>query len=118
MGMIPYYLATEHYKKIKFIDLRGLVTKDISGCSFIVDSKPKSSSGILITTRYYLENQTQIMNVCLFPKADIIYDTGLINNSIDETDAVLTATGYVRYYAQYSQSSNLFSQYVGSAINR
>jgi hypothetical protein len=113
MGMIPYYIASQHYKKVRFIDLRGLVTKDISDCHFISDSKPKGSSGILITSRFYLENQAQIAAECLLPTVDILYDTGLINNSAVETANMLSSNQYHLYYTQGNKTDNLFAQYIG-----
>jgi len=113
MGMIPYYLASRHYQHVRFIDLRGLVTKDIPDCHFISDSKPKSASGILITTGYYLENQIQIDASCSLPRIDIVYDTGLISNSVAETAALLASNEYRLYYTQGSKTENLFAQYIG-----
>lgn len=112
MGMIPYYIAAAHYKKVRFIDLRGLVSKDIPNCSFIADSKPKASSGILITSQFFLEYQTQINNACHLPVVDIIYDTGLIGNSAEKTAQVLADNHYHLYYAQGATSDNLFAQYI------
>ena len=113
MGMIPYYIASAHYKKVHFIDLRGLVSKEIVDCAFITSSKPKASSGILITSQFFLEYQAQIASECGLPTVDIIYDTGLIAHSAAKTASVLSDYNYHLYYAQGASGDNLFAQYIG-----
>lgn len=113
MGMIPYYIARQHYKKVRFIDLRGLVSKEIPNCHFIADSKPRSSSGILITTQHYLQYQNQISGDCSLPLVDIVYDTGLIGHSVENTRLALADNDYKLYYTQAIGSGNLFAQYIG-----
>jgi hypothetical protein len=113
MGMIPYYLSVKYYKQIRFIDLRGLVTNDVTHCNYLLATKPKSASGVLMTSRYFLESQVAIDGACSLPAVDVLYDTGLINNSAEKTAAILQANQYRLYYVQGAKNSSLFSQYIG-----
>jgi hypothetical protein len=113
MGMIPYYLSIKYYKQIHFIDLRGLVSNEVTRCHYLLAAKPKSASGILMTSRYFMESQAAIDQACSLPAVDVLYDTGLINNSAEETAAILQANQYHLYYVQKAKNSSLFSQYIG-----
>jgi len=112
MGMIPFYLSTRYYKKIRFIDLRGLTTHDVTRCNFLSRSKPHSSSGLLMTSQFFLENQGEIDQACTLPRVDVLYDTGFIQNSAESTRAALMQAGYDAYYLQHAESSTIFAQYI------
>ena len=99
-GMVPFYVIPtiqKEQKKIKFIDIAGLVTDDFSKCNFLKDKLNPNQVGIglrfghLFPTdsitkrvkqkmnessfyRYYLFKKNEIFNSCKIELPDYIYE--------------------------------------------
>lgn len=75
MGMTPFYLRQKFGNQLRFIDLRGLITKELTGCNRF-NKYPRIQTGIFVNYVDYFKVQSS--GECNLPKFDIIYD--LLNN--------------------------------------
>ena len=89
MGMIPFYIADQHFGKVKFIDMHGLTTNHLTYCdleNYFNESLDNSSEdnfffrgrfGIQTNIWLLLPNFTAIQDNCpIIPDPDIIFGMG------------------------------------------
>lgn len=101
-GMVPYYIFQDYYKKIRFIDFRGLSTRDFTECP-ITNSLPKLKVGISMKYEYFFANINTLQKECNLVTPDVIYD--LDNETLDRLD-IIEASGYSLVYLQTGKISN------------
>jgi hypothetical protein len=75
MGMVSFYIADRYFGKVKFIDMKGLVTRHFIDCS-VTSHLPKKQAGIELSYEYLFANFNQINVQCAIPRPAIIYDIG------------------------------------------
>jgi len=73
MGIFPFYLASKHFGKVKFIDMKGLTTNHFTQCS-LTNHLPKGKWGIELSYKDLFAEFEQISDKCLIKKPDIIFD--------------------------------------------
>ena len=69
MGFPPYHLHQALGDKVHFIDLRGLITTQVTQCGAF-DASPRNWFGVAINYEQYFSALEQ----CGLPKPDIVYD--------------------------------------------
>ncbi len=72
MGMIPFYITQHHFGHILFVDNNSLITRNMTHCSFDIQSS--NMRQLQITYKYYFEHAKILEEVCHIPKPDIIFD--------------------------------------------
>jgi hypothetical protein len=75
MGMIPFYLSSHYFGKVKFMDLRGLITTDFLDCEMTRDL-PKGQMGLLLSEDYLFTHFEEISEQCFSQPPAIIYGWG------------------------------------------
>jgi hypothetical protein len=75
MGMIPFYLSSNDFGKVKFIDLRGLITTDFLDCE-MTRHLPKNQFGLMLNENYLFAHFEEIVSQCLTQKPAVIYGWG------------------------------------------
>jgi hypothetical protein len=73
MGMIPFYLTSKHFGKVKFIDMRALTTNHFTQCR-LTKSLPRSKFGIELSYQYFWSEFDEILSNCLITKPAIIFE--------------------------------------------
>ena len=77
MGMIPFYLTSKHFGKVKFIDMRALTTEHFTQCS-LTHHLLKSKFGIELSYQYFWSEFDEILSKCLIKKPEIIFEQAAI----------------------------------------
>ncbi len=75
MGMIPFYLSSNDFGKVKFIDLRGLITTHFLDCE-MTRHLPKGQFGLMLNENYLFAHFEEIVSQCLTQKPAVIYGWG------------------------------------------
>jgi len=79
MGMVPYYIAQKHFKKVEFIDMRALATKHFTECE-VTSELSKGMSGIEMDFEIFFNRFDDLSSRCGITRPMIIFDleyTGL-----------------------------------------
>ncbi|NJO16761.1 MAG: hypothetical protein HC877_13750 [Thioploca sp.] len=95
MGMIPFYIADQHFGKVKFIDMYGLTTHHLTYCD-LEKHFNKSFGGHLFKGRFGIQTSLWFLlakfkeiqeNCPIIPDPDIIYGMGEAQwiNNLDES---------------------------------
>lgn len=97
MGMLPFYLASDHPGQLRFIDRNGITERTLTHCA-ATQQLLRTRNGIGTGYEWLLANSAQLARECGFVLPDIVFDieTGWNRKNI----AALQDAGYVFVYRQ------------------
>lgn len=104
MGFIPYHLAINFPKKLQFLDLRALSTRELTTCPPLKPFK-RTSNGLIISYEPFFALLPVLNRQCGIQKPDILYDLGY-----DMRAQTLEDNGYIVTYRQARYIQGIFSK--------
>lgn len=100
MGMVPYHLSQQYGALLKFVDMRGLTSQDVTQCSVLANSK---RNWLGVKASYYRYFSAIEGDKCpSLIKPDIVYD--LLNRSPEDNRKRLGVLYEAGYHLVYLQS--------------
>ena len=75
-GMVIFQVMKEYFRTVKFIDMYGLTTSDVSNCP-LVSTTLNSNEGIKMTMRYFFKHTIELESLCNIELPDIIFSRNL-----------------------------------------
>lgn len=95
-GFVAYHMAREHYKRIEFVDRRGITTSHFTDCGGTRDVE-RATTGLLLAYTAFLANQEAIEDECGIQRPHVIFDLDLPELTLENA---VTRNGYVLVYRQ------------------
>jgi hypothetical protein len=97
MGMLPFYLAQDFGKQLRFFDRNGITERTLTHCSAAMQL-PRTRNGIGTGYEWIIKNKAELESHCGLAMPDIVFDieTGWNRHNI----AALEQAGYVFVYRQ------------------
>ncbi len=95
-GFVAYHMARDHYKRIEFIDRRGITTAHFTECGGTRDVD-RSTTGLLLTYTAFFANQEDIEAECGIQRPHVIFELDLPELTVENA---VTKNGYVVVYRQ------------------
>jgi hypothetical protein len=101
-GMVPFHIFRERVGKLRFIDMRGLTSRDFTDCDHPMFTS-KSHLGVIFWYDDLFAHIDQLKGSCGISRPEIIFD--LFVDGSDRT-AILEANGYTIVYLQQGEMRN------------
>ena len=95
MGMVPYHLAGRFPGAIRFIDLRGLVTRDLTDCPVTADRHRGRGGLVGLSYGRALKMRGELAAACGIPEPDLVFGPSTPGRLREIADA-----GYAIVYQQ------------------
>jgi hypothetical protein len=95
MGLVVYSTAQRYYGRVRFLDQRGLATREFLECAPTA-RLPKTQAGLMIVYPYYLRHWAEMEAECGLAPPEVIVD--LLGD--DSILATLDTAGYQVLYRQ------------------
>ena len=95
-GFVPFHALGPHYRRVEFIDRRGVTTSHFTDCEITGDVE-RDSTGLLRVLPRYLAFAEDIERRCGVEHPHIIFDLDLPELTIEN---IVTRNGYVVVYRQ------------------
>ncbi len=95
-GFVPFHALGPHYRRVEFIDRRGVTTPHFTDCE-LTGELERDSTGLLRALPRYLAFAEDIERRCGVERPHVIFDLDLPELSIED---IVTRNGYVVVYRQ------------------
>jgi hypothetical protein len=73
MGMISYHVTKKHFRRVRFVDRRGLCDRALTGCG-VLRTLSRDARGLHMEYLDYFARRDQIEETCAVPRPDVIFD--------------------------------------------
>ena len=95
-GFVPFHALGPHYRRVEFIDRRGVTTSHFTDCEITGDVE-RDSTGLLRAIPTFLAYADDIEELCDIDRPHVIFELDLPELTIEN---IVTRNGYVVVYRQ------------------